>query len=222
VVDETGDLKKGTHSVGVQRQYTGTAGRIENSQVAVYLAYAAPTGHALIDRALYLPQSWTERPDRCTDAGIPPGTQFATKPALATAMITAALDADTPASWVAGDEVYGADPTLRATLESRGVGYVLAVASNRRVPTANGPLQVDFLAAALPTRSWQRLSAGGRGFRSTPVQTGNTGCCCAATTPPKRSPTTVPSHPGRRRSVCWSRSPANAGASRNASKPAKG
>jgi SRSO17 transposase len=72
VVDETGDLKKGSHSVGVQRQYTGTAGRIENSQVAVYLAYAAPTGHALIDRALYLPQSWTARPDRCADAGIPP------------------------------------------------------------------------------------------------------------------------------------------------------
>ena len=160
VVDETGDLKKGTHSVGVQRQYTGTAGRIENSQVAVYLAYAARTGHALIDRALYLPQSWTERPDRCADAGIPTGTVFATKPALATAMITAALDAGTPASWVAGDEVYGADPTLRATLEGRGVGYVLAVASNRRVPTANRPIQVDFLAAALPVRSWQRLSAG--------------------------------------------------------------
>ena len=110
VVDETGDLKKGVHSVGVQRQYTGTAGRIENSQVAVYLAYAAPTGHALIDRALYLPQSWTDDPGRCTAAGIPPGTEFATKPALATTMIMAALDAGTPASWVAGDEVYGADP----------------------------------------------------------------------------------------------------------------
>jgi hypothetical protein len=194
VVDETGDLKKGTHSVGVQRQYTGTAGRIENSQVAVYLAYAAPTGHALIDRALYLPQSWTERPDRCADAGIPAGTEFATKPALATAMITAALDAGAPASWVAGDEVYGADPTLRATLEGRGVGYVLAVASNRRVPTTNGPLQVDFLAAALPARSWQRLSAGAgsRGQRMyswawipiNPAPTVTTGCCCAATTPP--------------------------------------
>jgi SRSO17 transposase len=155
-------------SVGVQRQYTGTAGRIENSQVAVYLAYAAPTRHALIDRALYLPQSWTERPDRCADAGIPAGTEFATKPALATAMITAALDAGTPASWVAGDEVYGADPTLRTTLEGRGVGYVLAVASNRRVPTANGPLQVDFLATALPP---------GRGNGCTPVPVPTaTGC----------------------------------------------
>jgi len=144
----------------VQRQYTGTAGRIENSQVAVYLAYAAPTGHALIDRALYLPQSWTDDPGRCTAAGIPPGTEFATKPALATTMIMAALDAGTPASWVAGDEVYGADPTLRETLEERGIGYVLAIASNRRVPTGTGTWQVDVLAAALPARSWQTLSAG--------------------------------------------------------------
>jgi SRSO17 transposase len=160
VVDETGDLKKGVHSVGVQRQYTGTAGRIENSQVAVYLAYAAPTGHALIDRALYLPQSWADDPDRCTAAGIPPGTEFATKPALATTMIMAALDAGTPASWVAGDEVYGADPTLRQTLEGRGIGYVLAIASNRRVPTRHGTWQVDALAAALPPKSWQQMSAG--------------------------------------------------------------
>ncbi len=120
VVDETGDLKKGVHSVGVQRQYTGTAGRIDNSQVAVYLAYASPTGHALIDRALYLPASWTDDPDRCTASGIPKDIGFATKPALATAMITAALDAGAPASWVAGDEVYGADPALRKTLEERG------------------------------------------------------------------------------------------------------
>ncbi len=162
VVDETGDLKKGVHIVGVQRQYTGTAGRIENSQVAVYLAYAAPSGHALIDRALYLPASWTEDPDRCEDAGMPPGTGFATKPALATGMITAALDAGAPASWVAGEEVYGADPTLRTTDEDRGVGYVLAIASNRRVPCGDTTLQVDTLAAALSARSWQRLSAGAR------------------------------------------------------------
>jgi len=146
--------------VGVQRQYTGTAGRIENSQVAVYLAYAAPAGHALIDRALYLPQSWADDPGRCAAAGIPSGTEFATKPALATTMIIAALDAGTPASWVAGDEVYGADPALRKTLEDRGIGYVLAIASNRRVPTSNGTWQVDALAAALPEGSWQRLSAG--------------------------------------------------------------
>jgi len=108
VVDETGDLKKGTQSVGVQRQYTGTAGRIENAQVAVFLTYAAQRGHALIDRALYLPKSWTEDADRCAAAGIPPDSGFATKPALATAMITRAVAAGTPAAWVAGDEVYGA------------------------------------------------------------------------------------------------------------------
>ena len=149
-----------------------SAGRIENSQVAVYLAYASPTGHALIDRALYLPASWTDDPGRCAAAGIPRGTAFATKPALATAMITAALDAGAPASWVAGDEVYGADPTLRKTLEERGVGYVLAIASNRRVTTGNGTWQVDTLAAALPARSWQRLSAGGRLPRPTDVFVG--------------------------------------------------
>jgi SRSO17 transposase len=104
VVDETGDLKKGTATVGVQRQYTGTAGRTENAQVAVYLAYAVPAGTAFIDRALYLPQSWTADPARCQDAGVPGGTAFATKPALARQMIGRALDAGAPAAWAAGDE----------------------------------------------------------------------------------------------------------------------
>ena len=114
VVDETGDVKKGIHSVGVQRQYSGTAGRIENSQVAVYLTYAAPRGHALIDRALYLPRSWADDRDRCAEAGIPNGQRgFATKPALAVTLIDRAVAAKVPAAWVAGDEVYGADPRLR-------------------------------------------------------------------------------------------------------------
>src|SRR3954466_4248137 len=156
VIDETGDLKKGTQTVGVQRQYTGTAGRIENAQVAVYLTYAAAAGHALIDRELYLPKSWTEDPARCAAAGV----GFATKPALATAMLGRALDAGVPARWVTGDEVYGADPDLRTQLETRRVGYVLAIAGNRRLPTAAGPLRADVLAAALPRRAWQRLSAG--------------------------------------------------------------
>jgi SRSO17 transposase len=108
VVDETGDLKKGTGTVGVQRQYTGTAGRIENSQVAVYLSYVAPGGHALIDRALYLPRSWADDRARRTAAGVPTEVEFATKPALALWMSLAALDAGVPASFVAGDEVYGA------------------------------------------------------------------------------------------------------------------
>lgn len=160
VIDETGDVKKGTHTVGVQRQYTGTAGRIENAQVAVYLTYAARGGHALIDRELYLPRSWTEDPARCAAAGVPADVAFATKPALATAMLIRALDAGLPARWVTGDEVYGADPDLRAELEFRRVGYVLAIAGNRRLPTAAGPIRADVLAAALPARAWQRLSAG--------------------------------------------------------------
>ena len=131
VADETGDVKKGACTAGVQRQYSGTAGRIENCQVAVYLTYAAPRGHALIDRELYLPASWAGDPLRCQAAGIPAGTAFATKPALARRMIARALDAGTPAAWVAGDEVYGTDPGLRTDLEKRGMGYVLAVARSR-------------------------------------------------------------------------------------------
>jgi SRSO17 transposase len=161
VLDETGDVKKGVHSVGVQRQYTGTAGRIENAQVAVYLTYAAPRGHALIDRALYLPRSWAEDPHRCDYAGIPSDKQcFATKPALATTLITRAVQAKVPATWVAGDEVYGADPKLRAAIRGHGLGYVLAVAANRRVPTQAGPIRVDRLPAQLPKRAWQKHSAG--------------------------------------------------------------
>jgi SRSO17 transposase len=113
VVDETGDLKKGTHTVGVQRQYTGTAGRIENAQVAVYLTYASARGHALIDRDLYLPRVWADDTDRRELAGVPAEVKFTTKPALASQMIIRALDAGVTARWVAGDEVYGADPKLR-------------------------------------------------------------------------------------------------------------
>ena len=115
-------------TVAVQRQYSGTAGRTENCQVAVYLAYAAPAGTAFIDRALYLPRSWTSDPARCRAAGVPADTAFATKPALARAMIGRALDAGTPAAWAAADEVYGQDPQLRAELARRALGYVLASA----------------------------------------------------------------------------------------------
>ncbi len=160
VVDETGDLKKGTMTVGVQRQYTGTAGRVENAQVAVYLAYAAPAGTAFIDRALYLPESWTGDPARGRAAGVPAGTAFATKPALAGRMIGQALDAGTPAAWAAADEVYGADPQLRAELARRGLGYVLAVASTHRITTGIGPRPAVELARRLPARAWQRVSAG--------------------------------------------------------------
>jgi SRSO17 transposase len=160
VVDETGDLKKGTRTVGVQRQYTGTAGRIENAQVAVYLTYASAGGHALIDRELYLPQVWADDTDRRTTAGVPAEVKFATKPALAAEMITRALDTGVAATWVAGDEVYGGDPQLRATLEDRGIGYVLAVACSHPVRTPAGKQRADELASRLPRRAWQRLSAG--------------------------------------------------------------
>ncbi|MFE6555182.1 IS701 family transposase [Streptomyces sp. NPDC057746] len=160
VVDETGDLKKGTRTLGVQRQYTGTAGRIENSQVAVYLTYTSRHGHAAIDRAPYLPKSWTSDPERLQQAGVPDGTGFATKPQLAQRMIEHALDAGTPAAWAAADEVYGDNPALRSALEARGLGYVLAVSCSHHVPTPAGPVRADRLAKKIPRRAWQKLSAG--------------------------------------------------------------
>ena len=161
VIDETGDVKKGTATAGVQRQYTGTAGRIENAQVAVYLGYAAPRGHALIDRELYLPRSWTDDPGRCAAAGIPATVTFATKPQLAKRMIERAAGAAVPFAWVAGDEVYGDNGPLRTWLETRRTGYVLAVACDHRVPAGAGhTIRADQLAARLPRKAWQRLSAG--------------------------------------------------------------
>ena len=160
VVDETGDVKMGLHSVGVQRQYTGTAGRIENAQVAVFLTYAARRGHALIDRSLYLPRSWVEDRPRCQAAGVPDDVEFATKPALATTMIIRAVEAGVPAGWVAGDEVYGADPDLRAAVRGQGLGYALQVSANRRVPTHTGPIRVDELARTVPDSAWQHYSCG--------------------------------------------------------------
>lgn len=160
VSDETGDLKKGIHTVGVQRQYTGTAGRIENAQVAVYLTYASRYGHTMLDRELYLPKSWTSDPQRCQQAGVPADITFATKPQLAATMIGRALDAGVPAGWVAADEVYGACPRLRGELEQRRIGYVLAIGCDRRVATGLGTWRADEIPATLPKQAWQRLSCG--------------------------------------------------------------
>ena len=160
VIDETGDLKKGTHTVGVQRQYTGTAGRIENCQVAVYLTYATRIGHALIDRALYLPRSWTDDPARCAAAGVPDDIEFATKPRLAADLITRARAAGVCADWVAGDEVYGDNPYLRNMLVDNKIGYVLTVVCHREVIVGDYYERADHLAASLPARAWKRLSAG--------------------------------------------------------------
>jgi SRSO17 transposase len=162
VLDDTGDLKKGRHTVGVQRQYTGTAGRIENAQVAVFLAYASPSGYTLIDREVYLPRSWSDDPDRCRSAGVPDGVRFATKIALARRMLARAWAAGTPAGWCTVDEFYGGDRGLRRDLQTHGMGYVLAVARSHRVTAcaAVGPQRADHIAAGLPTKAWNRASAG--------------------------------------------------------------
>ncbi|QYC42523.1 hypothetical protein Nocox_24600 [Nonomuraea coxensis DSM 45129] len=160
VVDETGDLKKGSHKVGTRRQYSGTAGRIENCQVAVYLTCTTDTGHALIDRELSLPKSWADDLERRAEAGAPDDVEFATKPALAKQMVLRALDATVGSRWVAGDEVYSGDPGLRGALEGRGAGYVPAVACSHQIPTAAGKRRADQIASSLPARAWQRLSAG--------------------------------------------------------------
>lgn len=123
-VDETGFLKKGKHSAGVQRQYSGTAGRIENCQIGVFLAYTTTRGSALVDRALYLPQEWLNDAGRCEEVGIPEGTLFQTKPQMALEMITRALGQGLPVSWVTGDAVYGNNSKLRHWLEEAGVCWV--------------------------------------------------------------------------------------------------
>jgi SRSO17 transposase len=156
VLDETGFVKKGAHSVGVQRQYSGTAGRIENCQVGVFLGYAGRHGHALIDRALYLPEGWATDPARRAAAGVPGAVAFATKPKLGRRMLARAFAAGVPCAWVTGDSVYGADAALRRAIERSGRGYVLAVTSAQRL----GLRRVDAWAADLPDEAWHRLSAG--------------------------------------------------------------
>jgi SRSO17 transposase len=161
IVDDTGDLKSGRHSVGTQRQYTGTAGRIENAQVATYVAYASTKGRALIDRELYLPRSWTDDRQRCREAGVPDAVEFATKVAHARRMLNRALDAGVPARWATADEFYGNERRLRRDLQTHHVGYVLAVARNHRVTVPSGDAaSVEHVAQKLPRWSWNQLSAG--------------------------------------------------------------
>jgi len=164
VVDETGFLKKGTTSVGVQRQYSGTAGKVDNCQLGVFLAYASPRGRAFIDRELYLPECWTDDPARCRAARVPEQVGFRTKPQLAQLMLARALDAGVPASWVTADEVYGGSPTLRQWLEGRGVSYVLAVKCTQPLAISgpDGPVRAtaEQLAAAVPAEQWVTASAG--------------------------------------------------------------
>jgi SRSO17 transposase len=158
IVDETGFIKKGRRSAGVQRQYTGTSGKIDNCQLGVFLAYASAAGRALIDRELYLPTSWTEDAQRRADARIGEEVGFATKPALAKAMLTRALAAQVPFRWVTGDEAYGGNPALRAWLADQQIASVMAIAYTHRC----GPRgqNARTLAAILPPNAWETRSAG--------------------------------------------------------------
>lgn len=165
VLDETGFPKQGTHSVGVQRQYCGTLGKIGNCQVGVFLGYTSPKGHAAIDRALYLPATWLADPDRAHAAGIPAGTPFQTKPQLGLRMLERALDADVPAAWVVADEVYGSAGALRRALEARDQAYVLAVRGNElttRWSPDDVPERITLTAIteAVTAEDWQSLSCG--------------------------------------------------------------
>jgi SRSO17 transposase len=161
VVDETGDLKKGSHTVGVQRQDTGTAGKVDNAQVAVYLAYATTAGHGVIDRELYLPQGWTDDPARCRAAGVPDQVGFATKPELARVMLERVLDAQVPAGWVTADEVYGNSPALRGWLEGRQLPFVLAVKATEPLCGRSGPsVSAARLAEGIRPECWLRISPG--------------------------------------------------------------
>lgn len=160
VLDETGFIKKGNKSVGVKRQYSGTAGRIENCQIGVFLSYSSIFGHTLIDRELYLPSDWCDDRERCEEAHIPKEVTFATKPELAIKMIKRAVDANIPMEWIAGDSVYGSSRKLRTFLEDIRKAYALAIKCNEQVIIEENPQRVDEIAAALAPNAWQVLSAG--------------------------------------------------------------
>jgi SRSO17 transposase len=161
ILDESGFLKKGSKSVGVKRQYSGTAGKVENCQVGVFLGYASNKGAAFIDRALYLPQEWAEDTPRRQAAGVPDSVAFATKPELAKQMLMRAFSTGVPCGWVTGDEVYGGDRSLRLFLEQRRQPFVVAVAKNEPLMFSGpGCRAAGQIAEQIPSEQWQRLSAG--------------------------------------------------------------
>jgi SRSO17 transposase len=182
VIDETGDLKKGAGTVGCNACTPAPRAASRTPRVAVYLVYATGAGHAVIDRELYLPKSWTDDPDRCRAAGVPDQVGLATKPALATRMPARALDAGVPAAWVTGEEVYGANPNLRATLEARGVGCVLAVACDHHVPFGGVTQRADALLRQVPARA---AGVGRQGRQRPPLRrTGRSPRRSATSNPP--------------------------------------
>jgi SRSO17 transposase len=183
VVDETSFLKKGTHSVGVARQYLGAAGKLENGQVATVLSYAAKGAHVFLDRRLYLPEEWAWDKERRAQARVPEEVRFATKPEQAIAMLVHAWEQGVPMRWITGDEVYGDSPRLRETIQAHGRFYVLAVSANTRVwtqrPQVEEPAEqtggrprraprvaagapkarmVSEVIASLPSHAWKRLA----------------------------------------------------------------
>jgi SRSO17 transposase len=167
IVDETGFLKKGVRSAGVQRQYSGTAGRIENCQLGVFLAYATGKGRTLIDRELYLPKTWTADRDRCRAAAVPDDVEFATKTVLAQQMLARALDAGVPAAWITADEAYGQDYKFRTWCEKRRIGYVVAVPRSQTIPAGTGSSRADHAVTQAPEQAWKRRSCadGAKGPR---------------------------------------------------------
>jgi SRSO17 transposase len=160
VVDDTGVLKKGRHSAGVARPYSGTAGCVENGQIGVFLGYASALGHALLEREFSLPQEWSDARERCRQAGIPDARNFATKPPRARQMLMRAFAAGTSAKWVTGDRVYGDDRRWRMWLEAQPQAYGLAVSGKEYIWLGGQPRRVNTILAALPEDGWRRLSAG--------------------------------------------------------------
>jgi SRSO17 transposase len=161
IVDETGFIKKGVRSAGVQRQYTGTTGKVDNCQLGVFLAYASPRGRALIDRELYLPKSWTDDRDRCAGAGVPDEVGFATKPGLGLAMLERAHAAGVLSGWVTADEAYGQNRRFRDWLSARAVPFVLATRSDDLLTCSDGRrYQAKTLAVLAGSDGWERRSAG--------------------------------------------------------------
>jgi SRSO17 transposase len=160
VVDESGFLKKGAHSVGVKRQYSGTAGRIENCQIGVFLGYTSEHGYALIDRELYLPQEWTADAARRAVAKVPEAIEFATKAELARRMLERAFAAGVSCAWVTGDSIYGGDRRLRRWLEEHAHWFVLGIAKNEALWGGFKQQRADVWATLIPDDAWHRISCG--------------------------------------------------------------
>jgi hypothetical protein len=237
IVDDTGFIKKGSVSAGVQRQYSGTAGRTENCQIGVFTAYASAKGRALVDRELYLLKSWTDDRERCRAARIPEDRPFATKPELARAMVLRALGSALPIAWVTADAAYGQERGFRRALEDAGVGYVLAVPKSQQVKSPAGSWRIDHVLTGAPDDAWERISCGdgAKGPRvydwaaaRLPAGDDENGeapthhrwvRACRSLARPAEIATTSPSHYTGRPSPSWSAWPAHVGPSRSAFRP---